>query len=421
MEEHLSTRDLEGYRQGSLPPLGLLAADDHLTACAPCQARLAEAVPAVAAWQTLRAALPVSAEAETHLSYEQLAAYVDGQLGETARRAAAHHLEACEMCAAEWQDLRAFSVALTPTPQSKPAATVAASSLAAPASLFQQIKELFTLRRPMLAGVSALLLLASWLLFTQLRRQTAPPEIVTTSPTVTPAPVNVEASPAVPVSVLALNDAGGQVSLDAQGNLHFPQPLPAAYEQMVKRALLAGRVETPALAGLNVKTGALMGGNAGVPFALLAPVAQVSETARPKFRWQVLEGATSYTVTIYNAAFNKVATSPPLTNTEWQPDQPLPRGVTYSWQVKAFKDGQEVAVPMPPAPEAKFKVLEQAKWEEVRQARRQFAGSHLALGLVYAQAGLLTEAEREFQTLADANRTTPLARKLLQSVKAAAR
>ncbi len=180
------------------------------------------------------------------------------------------------------------------------------------------------------------------------------------------------------------------------------------------------RAETPVLTSLTTKTGSLMGGNPGVPFALLAPVAQVSESARPKFRWQALDGAVSYTVTVYNAAFNKVATSPLLTTTEWQPAQPLPRGLTYSWQVKALKDGQEIAAPVPPAPEAKFKVLEPSKLQEVTNARRQFAGSHLALGLLYAEAGLLPEAERELQALVEANRTSTLARKLLQSVKAAA-
>lgn len=93
MEEHLSIQELEGYRQGTLPPHGLLAADDHLAACAPCQARFTDAVPTVTAWQTLCAALPLNAEPDTHLSYEQLVAYVDAQLNETERLIAARHLE----------------------------------------------------------------------------------------------------------------------------------------------------------------------------------------------------------------------------------------------------------------------------------------------------------------------------------------
>ena len=427
MREHLSNQELEQYRRSALPPLELLAADDHLAECASCRARLAEAVPVVQAWQALQAALPASAEADAHLSYEVLAALVDAQLPEPERRAAAQHLAACALCAAEREDLQATRAALSAAASKELPVSETVPPVTEPASWLAQVQTLFAWRWPVLAGVSALILLVSWWLvswwlLTPRRPQPMPPDIVSASPTPTAVPV--EASPAptsnISANVLALNDGGGQVRLDAQGSLSFPQPLPAAYEQMIKRALTAGRVETPALAGLNAKSGSLMGGNAGVAFTLFAPLAQVSESARPQFRWQALAGAEGYLVTVYDSAFNKVAVSPLLTSTEWQPAQPLPRGATYSWQVKARKDGQEVAAPVPPAPEAKFKVLERSKFEEVVQARRQFAGSHLALGLLYAQAGLLPEAERELQSLADANRNSALARKLLQSVKAAA-
>lgn len=89
----------------------------------------------------------------------------------------------------------------------------------------------------------------------------------------------------------------------------------------------------------------------------------------------------------------------------------------YSWQVKAMKDGREVVVPEPPASEAKFKVLEQVKAEELARARRQFAGSHLTLGLLYAQAGMQDKAAQELQALVDANQSSSLARKLLRSAK----
>jgi hypothetical protein len=89
--------------------------------------------------------------------------------------------------------------------------------------------------------------------------------------------------------------------------------------------------------------------------------------------------------------------------------------------VKVMKNGREVIVPEPPAPEAKFKVLEQAKAAELERARRQFAGSRLTLGLLYAQAGLLDEAEQELQALVNANRDSSAALKLLRSVKNAQR
>lgn len=86
-----------------------------------------------------------------------------------------------------------------------------------------------------------------------------------------------------------------------------------------------------------------------------------------------------------------------------------------------MKDGREVVVPEPPAPEARFKVLEQAKVEELARARRQFADSHLTLGLLYAQAGLKDKAVQELQALVDANQSSPLAHKLLRSVTPSSR
>ncbi len=54
---------------------------------------------------------------------------------------------------------------------------------------------------------------------------------------------------------------------------------------------------------------------------------------------------------------------------------------------------------MPPAPEAKFKVLEQSQANELERIKKTAANSPLTLGVLYAQAGLLNDAEREFETL----------------------
>jgi hypothetical protein len=85
--------------------------------------------------------------------------------------------------------------------------------------------------------------------------------------------------------------------------------------------------------------------------------------------------------------------------------------------VKAIKEGQEVTSPRPPAPQAKFRVLDQAKANEIARAKRDFASSHLTLGLLYADAGLLREAEQEFRSLRRANPDSDVARNLLRQVQ----
>jgi predicted anti-sigma-YlaC factor YlaD len=425
MSEHLSPENLESYRQSALPPLELLAVDDHLAACVQCRSRLTGIAPEPlldAAWQTLRLQLHPGAEQVEHLSYEQLSACVDEQLDGADRQTVNQHLESCEMCAAELQDLRAFRQEVQAFPSPEP--EVVKASLSQPRqSWWQKFTEVMTVRWPALAGASAVLLLIAGLFYFQFRagRQT-PPIVATVSPTSTPSnptPAPIESN--VPTEVLALNDGGGRIALDEKGNLLTPQPLPPEFEQIIKLALTKGQVEKPSLSGLNVKTGSLMGGGESAPFKLLEPLGKVIETSQPIFRWQPLAGATSYTVTVYDGNFSRVTASPSLTANEWRSSQSLPRGSILSWQVKATKDGEEFVVPVPPAPEAKFKVLEQAKAEELARARRQFANSHLTLGLLYARAGLLADSERELKALTDANPASPLARKLLRSLTASSR
>jgi hypothetical protein len=141
-------------------------------------------------------------------------------------------------------------------------------------------------------------------------------------------------------------------------------------------------------------------------------------TTRPTFRWSRLEGTSAYVVEVYDDKFNLVVASPQLTNNSWSVPRSVARGKVYSWQVKAIKEGQEITSPRPPAPQAKFRILDQAKANELMKARRAYPSSHLALGLLYAEAGLLDEAERELRLLQRANPGSEIARSLLSQIQA---
>jgi len=62
--------------------------------------------------------------------------------------------------------------------------------------------------------------------------------------------------------------------------------------------------------------------------------------------------------------------------------------------------------------------MDQAKVNELAKAKRAYASSHLTLGLLYAEAGLLKEAEQELRLLRKANPNSELARTLLRQVQA---
>jgi hypothetical protein len=217
-----------------------------------------------------------------------------------------------------------------------------------------------------------------------------------------------------------LNDGNQKVAIDKQGKLTGLERLPSPIQQRIQTALQTGRIErSSALAQLADRQSTLLGesGN-GLPFRLIGPLGQVVRSEQPTFRWRALEGAQSYTVIVTDADLNEVATSPPLNSTEWRISKPLREGRIYSWQVTAQKDGVKITSPVLPAPQAKFKVIDRSTSEMLQQAQRAYPGSHLTLGVLYAEAGLLDEAEQELRALVDNNPRDRIAFKLLQSVKA---
>jgi hypothetical protein len=220
--------------------------------------------------------------------------------------------------------------------------------------------------------------------------------------------------------VVALYDGDRLVTLDRQGYLTGLDSLLESSRQQVRTALTEQRVKAAAsLAGLKGKQEVLMGSGGADSFSIVSPVGEVLETNKPTFKWQELGGATAYNVTVYDAAQNAVATSPELTRTEWTVSRPLKRGGVYTWDVAARKDGKDIVSPSPPAPQARFRILDKGLFDELDHARRAYPGSHLVLGVLYARAGMLQDAERELKVLAAENPHSVVAQKLLSNLKPA--
>jgi hypothetical protein len=225
---------------------------------------------------------------------------------------------------------------------------------------------------------------------------------------------------------IALNDGGGPVLFDERGVLRGLEALPPAAFIAVRRSIETQRVETPpTLAALASGTSGVLMSNAntagtqsGASFELLAPVGRIVREDRPVLRWRPLAGASSYKVAVVAANFQVVAESEPLVATEWALPVALARGQVYYWQVTAtLADGSQTTAPRAPAPQAKFRVLEASAADELRQLETAAPASHLARGVLYARAGLVAEAEAEFQKLVNLNPRAPVARKLLKSLK----
>lgn len=223
-----------------------------------------------------------------------------------------------------------------------------------------------------------------------------------------------------PEALVSLHDSGVEIALNNSGELTGLENLLPETEQAIREVLLArvlGRPQT--LLEVTGSSSALRGARGGESrFRLISPKRTVLAEDRPAFRWEPLKEATSYRVHVVDSNNHEVARSPelPSTTTEWAPSVPLKRGIVYMWIVTAEVNGEEVTSPAASEPEMRFKVLEAEKLNELNRLRER-SSLHLVRGVWYARAGMLGDAEREFQLLVKDNPQSPLARKLLNDVR----
>ena len=123
-------------------------------------------------------------------------------------------------------------------------------------------------------------------------------------------------------------------------------------------------------------------------------------------------------VGVFDSDLKAIETSPKLTGTSWKSALPLQRGKIYVWQVTAVKGSQQVVAPVPPAPEAKFAIIEPRILNELLAVESAGLGEHFKLGRAYARAGLLDEAEEEFRLVPAANPNYSQAQRFLTDLKA---
>jgi hypothetical protein len=150
-------------------------------------------------------------------------------------------------------------------------------------------------------------------------------------------------------------------------------------------------------------------------FSIIEPFATLVRTDRPRFRWTPLPQADSYVVSIYDEALHVVTTSEPLTDTQWIVSRPLKAGIIYTWIVTASKVGKDVIAPVAPG-RAEFRVLEKA---DVNKLDHRIGGISLkaARAILFAEAGLLSDAEAGFKDYLAKRPNDQRVRELLKTIR----
>jgi len=293
-----------------------------------------------------------------HPAHDLLVAYADGRVDAADQEWIDTHLEFCAICAEDIADLRemqrALAVPATPalTPSRRRVRWVSAAGI-----------------------VAAAVLAAVWL-----RPTPAAPETPLPGPAVV---AQSEPSPLPPVEPAPA-----------------PSPLTSTEVALVARATERGVAPRATFdEALRPPMGTLLGDNTDAPAVrLTTPYGTAVESTRPEFRWNAVSGATTYSVSVYNEAFEEVASSGPLTGvTRWTPATDLPVDAVLSWQLVVDTATGRVVAPAPPMPEARLLVLPAARRAAIADARRRLADEPLALGLVLAEAGLYADARRALE------------------------
>lgn len=352
--EHLTDEQFAQYHSRTLAPVELLELDEHIALCGACRDRLYREE------QTDSQIRRLKAELAGHLEYGQIADCANGSFPPEV----AQHLEECDMCRAEVDDLAQFRAELKSAPR---------APIQMPARPI-----------PWRLAAAAAMLLAAVLTVWYVRQMPAPPVGIAAIP-----------RPMAPVEP--------PLSVDQSASLQL--------------ALSTHRLErAPILDRLISKREVLLGPPADTKgFELDGPMGTAIITDRPIFQWKPATGATRYVVAVFDDNFDRVVESPAVTATEWQPDRPLARGRIYNWQVTATIAGKTVHAPTPPAPEARFLVVAQETADRVEAARREHPANHVLLAALCARAGDLEDAGKELDQLAATDPST--AALLRQSLK----
>lgn len=445
----ISENELRQFLNGNLDPERVLAVDEHLRMCADCRAALDRA-PAFA-----RAGIGFGEAllgVDDCPEYEELSAFVDGQLpGDGAKRMRAH-LNSCELCALDVARIREL----------RSHASMRDTVLVQPGMSVQTRRVgFFTWRRmfaavPLAAAVAAVAIGFGYFGHapkhpgTQIAQNPpthAPAKPLSHSPNVkdtpvptppvavpddkgastvatNPGPANVTDSgvrPAKrtttkPTYTVALKDGKYQV-IEDHGKLRLVGPDGKTVRDLgsvaaaVDQKLSTGRIEKSEQMVVAWNTLTRGGEYVPPPTAPVqrSPIGKILTTDKPTLTWTPVDMAEAYHVIIADKEGNRVVDEV-VRGTSFTVRQPLPRGEIYLWQVGVrFTEGDAWTN----SGAARFKVLSQDAYNSIEQIKSEMPGSHLALGAAYESCGLYDEARIEYKALRAQNPNSPLAQKLL--------
>jgi predicted anti-sigma-YlaC factor YlaD len=418
---HLSLPLQHRFLARLLSPEETLDVIKHLQECDSCR----EALSALRSQRRGSVADSILPETpiEEHPSADSLGAYLDDDLGHSDKVDLEAHLRTCELCQKAFADLKFFREGLLQSPV-QAYAPVAKTTQSSGATSFghrwfrHEISGFLNwFNQPLVyagtAAVAALIVVFG--------------AVVVRSPETFGIGGNGQ---------VAVSDGGHRITVGPNGITNPPASVPSDVLTALNNvATPIVKGEPPSLsltlkdnlAALKRAPSTLLGQPSGpVPFQVLSPVRTLVESARPTFKWTAAPGATGYVVHVIadDRTQEEAATSPvviPTTDAntcQWvlAESAALSPGKRYRWYVTATVKDQEVDAPGIEQAQAKFAVLSEEEIARLNDLRKSAQGDRLIGGLLNLNAGLLDEAQSDFEYLLADPGQTEKAKLFLQGI-----
>jgi hypothetical protein len=280
-----------------------------------------------------------------HLTPEDLEAYANGRLASARLDPYRIHLDSCDACRAELEDLRIFKSELSGFQRSEPIRRGQERS---------NRRRGFTL--PQAVSVATIVVVAGAAIFWW-ERGSPWGSKTSVAGSVRQSPVASAGSGAsvAPPSLAAANMQTRDTRV-ADQHAALPDDVRPAVSDAIQHGKLQLPTDATGLRGHAPPHSGAPGANTG--FALLGPFGEAISETRPEFSWQPLPGAIRYSVVIVDVGLHPVQHSPSLRKTVWRPRRPLRRGRTYLWQVTAtLRGGSKVVASEPSASETLLRIV----------------------------------------------------------------
>jgi anti-sigma factor RsiW len=407
--DHLSEQLQHRFLARLLSPAETLNIIKHLRECDACREKL------LAVRSTKPASLVDAILSETpneeHPSVDTLGAYLDDDLTHSDKVDVEAHLGICEVCQRALADLKSFRQELLQIPHREYTAGVSPGSSASAISsgsasdfLRDKLGFIAWLKQPLiLAGTAAAAALIAAI------------GIIVVRP-----PLTSEIAGNGPRSQIQVVDGDHQIAIGANAMKNPSGALPkeqlAALNNLVSsvssdQPLPLSQSVADALNDLKRPPSVLLGQSpAKPPFHVIGPNRTLISSVRPAFKWTTAPGATAYIVHVIadNPSQEEIATSPavpaPMTGTntcEWSIPKSisLSSGMRYRWYVTAVQKDQEVDAPGMEEPQAKFAVLSQGELDQLTTSKSEVGRDRLIAGLLDLKAGVLDDAQADFESL----------------------